>query len=168
MHSNGHYRKIIHHRKSGRPMQVNGAFHSIEKSRVINGYTITGAWGDLKQKCSSWFHMSEIYVVLYYIILIHRFHSTHVNTSLEFSLMISVHSVKSRIKRYMEEKVIVAVCGLPELYNIYIISYNISYHGQKLCAPPADIMNHQDCIGFSDVSGTSTTSKDSYWWLSRP
>ena len=27
--------KIIHRQKSGRPMQVNGAFHSIQKSCVI-------------------------------------------------------------------------------------------------------------------------------------
>ena len=32
---------IIDRRKSGRPMQVNGAFHSIEKSRVINIYIYT-------------------------------------------------------------------------------------------------------------------------------
>ena len=38
MLSNGHYWKINHHRKSEKPMQVNGAFHSIEKSRVINAY----------------------------------------------------------------------------------------------------------------------------------
>ena len=30
--------KIIHRQKSGRPMQVNGAFHNIEKSCVINKY----------------------------------------------------------------------------------------------------------------------------------
>ena len=36
MHSNGHYWKIIHYRKTGRPMQVDGAFHSVEKSRVIS------------------------------------------------------------------------------------------------------------------------------------
>ena len=40
MLSNGHYWKIIHHRKSGWPMQVNGAFHSIEKSCVIIYYNI--------------------------------------------------------------------------------------------------------------------------------
>ena len=30
-----YYLKIIHSRKSGRPMQVNGTFHSIEESRLI-------------------------------------------------------------------------------------------------------------------------------------
>ena len=35
MLSNGHYWKIIDHLKSGSPMQVNGAFHSIDKSRVL-------------------------------------------------------------------------------------------------------------------------------------
>ena len=36
--SNAKLSKTIDRRKSGRPMQVNGAFYSIEKSRVINGY----------------------------------------------------------------------------------------------------------------------------------
>ena len=48
--------------------------------------------------------------------------STCANTSLEAWLgqHISIHSLKSRVNRNLEEKVIVAVCGLPELY-IYII-----------------------------------------------
>ena len=52
--------------------------------------------------------------------------------------------LKSRVNRNMEEKVIVDVCGLPELY-IYIISvqYNIQYQCQKLCVSTDDVMNHK-------------------------
>ena len=41
MLSNGHYLKIIHHWKSGWTMEVNGAFHSVEKSCVINLINVT-------------------------------------------------------------------------------------------------------------------------------
>jgi hypothetical protein len=69
----------------------------------------------------------------------------------EFRVMLghgpqTTFTLKSRVTRKMEGKVIVAVCRLPELY-IYLIHNIINnyvyryYKGQKLFAPPDYIMN---------------------------
>ena len=69
---------------------------------------------------------------------------------------LSVYSLDSRVNRNMEEKVIVAVCGHPDLYNI-------TANGCVRLRVIFWTLNNG--VGFSDVSGTSTANKESQWWL---